>query len=140
MPSRVRWHRVRVGLVAALLIIFAGVVIDSLFSASWVLDDALLLAAAGSHYFGTPPDTRSRPYRVARRDGVPSPYHSGAHLRLSGSGGPARIRQPPAERHTNAVGLVQPARLQLALLDPQACREIGIVATHLVNTAPATNR
>ena len=46
MPRRVHWHRVRVGLVVALLIIFAGVVIDSLFSASWVLDDALLLAAA----------------------------------------------------------------------------------------------
>jgi hypothetical protein len=44
MPRHVRWHRVRVGLVVAL--IFAGVVIDSLFSASWALDDGLLLAAA----------------------------------------------------------------------------------------------
>jgi hypothetical protein len=33
-------------LVVALIIIFAGVVIDSLFSASWALDDGLLLAAA----------------------------------------------------------------------------------------------
>jgi hypothetical protein len=46
MPSHVHWHRVRVGLVVALLFIFAGVVIDSLLSASWVLDDGLLLAAA----------------------------------------------------------------------------------------------
>jgi drug/metabolite transporter (DMT)-like permease len=46
MPRHVRWHRVRVGLVVALIIIFAGVVIDSLFSASWALDDGLLLAAA----------------------------------------------------------------------------------------------
>jgi uncharacterized membrane protein YfcA len=46
MPRRVDWHRVRVGLVVALIIIFAGVVIDSLFSASWALDDGLLLAAA----------------------------------------------------------------------------------------------
>jgi drug/metabolite transporter (DMT)-like permease len=46
MPSHVRWHRVRVGLVLALILIFAGVVIDSLFSASWALDDGLLLAAA----------------------------------------------------------------------------------------------
>ena len=40
-------HRVRVGLVLSLVLIFAGIVIDSLFSASWVLDDGLLLAAAG---------------------------------------------------------------------------------------------
>lgn len=33
---QVDWHRVRVGLVVALVIIFAGVVIDSLFSASWL--------------------------------------------------------------------------------------------------------
>jgi drug/metabolite transporter (DMT)-like permease len=32
--------------VVGLIIIFAGVVIDSLFSASWALDDGLLLAAA----------------------------------------------------------------------------------------------
>jgi hypothetical protein len=32
--------------VVALIILFAGVVIDSLFSASWALDDGLLLAAA----------------------------------------------------------------------------------------------
>jgi hypothetical protein len=32
--------------VVALIIIFAGVVIDSLFSASWALDDGLLLASA----------------------------------------------------------------------------------------------
>jgi hypothetical protein len=46
MPSHDRWHRVRVGLVVALVLIFAGVVIDSLFSASWALDDGLLLTAA----------------------------------------------------------------------------------------------
>jgi hypothetical protein len=45
MPSHVHWHRVRVGLVLALILVFAGVVIDSLFSASWALDDGLLLAA-----------------------------------------------------------------------------------------------
>jgi len=46
MPSHDRRHRVRVGLVVALILIFTGVVIDSLFSASWVLDDGLLLAGA----------------------------------------------------------------------------------------------
>jgi hypothetical protein len=46
MSPQVDWHGVRVGLVVALIIIFAGVVIDSLFSASWALDDGLLLAAA----------------------------------------------------------------------------------------------
>ena len=40
------WHRVRVGLVVALIIIFAGIMLDSAFSASWALDDGLLLAAA----------------------------------------------------------------------------------------------
>ena len=48
MPRHVDWHRVRVGLVVALIIIFAGVMIDSLFSASWALDDGLLLAAAAA--------------------------------------------------------------------------------------------
>jgi hypothetical protein len=48
MSRQVDWHRVRVGLVVALIIIFAGVVIDSLFSASWALDDGLLLAAAAA--------------------------------------------------------------------------------------------
>ena len=33
-------------LVLMLVLIFAGIVIDSLFSASWALDDGLLLAAA----------------------------------------------------------------------------------------------
>jgi hypothetical protein len=46
MARDVRWHRIRVALVVALVLIFAGVVIDSLLSASWVLDDGLLLAAA----------------------------------------------------------------------------------------------
>ena len=46
MRRHVNWHRVRVGLVVALIIIFAGVVIDSLFSANWALDVGLLLAAA----------------------------------------------------------------------------------------------
>ena len=40
------WHRVRVVLVLMLVLVFAGIVIDSLFSASWALDDGLLLAAA----------------------------------------------------------------------------------------------
>ena len=40
------WHRVRAGLVLLLVLIFAGIVIDSLFSASWALDDGLLLAVA----------------------------------------------------------------------------------------------
>jgi uncharacterized membrane protein YcjF (UPF0283 family) len=43
---RAHWHRVRVGLVVALIVVCVGVVIDSLLSASWVLDDGLLLAAA----------------------------------------------------------------------------------------------
>ena len=46
MPRHVRWRKLRVGLVVALVLIFAGVVIDSLLSASWALDDGLLLAAA----------------------------------------------------------------------------------------------
>ena len=46
MPRPGRWQRIRVGLVAALVLIFAGVVVDSLFSASWALDDGLLLVAA----------------------------------------------------------------------------------------------
>jgi hypothetical protein len=46
MPRHVDWHRVRVGLVVALLIIFPGVVIDSLLSASWARDVGVLLAAA----------------------------------------------------------------------------------------------
>jgi hypothetical protein len=35
-------------LVVALILIFAGVVIDALFSASWALDVGLLLAAAAA--------------------------------------------------------------------------------------------
>jgi hypothetical protein len=46
MPRHGRRQRIRVGLVVALVLIFAGVVIDSLLSASWALDDSLLLAAA----------------------------------------------------------------------------------------------
>ena len=38
--------QVRVVLVLLLVLLFAGIVIDSLFSASWALDDGLLLAAA----------------------------------------------------------------------------------------------
>ena len=41
-----QWHRVRVALALSLVLIFAGIVIDSLFSASWALDDGLLLTAA----------------------------------------------------------------------------------------------
>jgi hypothetical protein len=40
------WHRVRIVLVLLLVLLFAGIVIDSLFSASWALDDGILLAAA----------------------------------------------------------------------------------------------
>jgi len=47
-------------LVVALIIIFAGVVIDSLFSASWALDVGVLLAAGGSHRAGAPRNARSR--------------------------------------------------------------------------------
>ena len=39
-------RRVRVGLVVALIVIFAGIVLDSLLSASWASDDGLLLAGA----------------------------------------------------------------------------------------------
>ena len=46
MIRRARWHRVRVVLVLSLVLVFAGIVIDSLFSASWALDDGLLLVAA----------------------------------------------------------------------------------------------
>lgn len=46
MRRRMDIHRLRVGLVIALILVLAGVVIDSLFSASWALDDGLLLAAA----------------------------------------------------------------------------------------------
>ena len=46
MLRQARWHRVRVGLVLSLILIFAGIVLDSLFSANWALDDGLLLAAA----------------------------------------------------------------------------------------------
>ncbi len=46
MQRHVHWHRVRIGLVVALVIVFAGVVVDSLLSASWGLDDGLLLLAA----------------------------------------------------------------------------------------------
>jgi flagellar motor component MotA len=46
MLRDVHWNKVRVGLVLALIVIVAGIVLDSLFSASWALDDALLLVAA----------------------------------------------------------------------------------------------
>jgi hypothetical protein len=46
MPGHVHLHRLRVGLLVALILILAGVVIDSLLSASWALDDGLLLTAA----------------------------------------------------------------------------------------------
>ena len=45
MTRQVQWHRVRIGLVVALVLVSAGVVIDSLLSASWALDDGLLLLA-----------------------------------------------------------------------------------------------
>jgi hypothetical protein len=40
------WHWLRRVLVGALVLIAAGVVVDSLLSASWALDDGLLIAAA----------------------------------------------------------------------------------------------
>ena len=46
MPRHVHWHRVRIGLMVALVLVFAGVILDSLLSASWALDDGLLLLAA----------------------------------------------------------------------------------------------
>ena len=46
MPRHVHWHRVRIGLVVALAVVLAGVVLDSLLSANWALDDGLLLLAA----------------------------------------------------------------------------------------------
>jgi hypothetical protein len=46
MPSHEHGRRIRAGLVVTLALIFAGVVIDSLFSASWAMDDGILLAAA----------------------------------------------------------------------------------------------
>ena len=46
MPRHVHWHRVRIGLVVALVLVFAGVILDSLLSANWALDDGLLLLAA----------------------------------------------------------------------------------------------
>ena len=39
-------HRLRVGLALSLILVLAGIVIDSLYSASWALDDGLLVAAA----------------------------------------------------------------------------------------------
>jgi O-antigen ligase len=41
-----QWHRARVGLVLALILVLAGIVLDSLLSASRALDDSLLAAAA----------------------------------------------------------------------------------------------
>ena len=46
MPRHIHWHRVRIGLVVALVLVFAGVILDSLLSANWALDDGLLLLAA----------------------------------------------------------------------------------------------
>lgn len=46
MLRHVDIHRLRVGLVLALILVLAGVVIDSLFSARWALDDGLLLTVA----------------------------------------------------------------------------------------------
>ena len=46
MRRHVDWRRVRIGLWLAFVLVFAGVVIDSLLSASWALDDGLLLVAA----------------------------------------------------------------------------------------------
>ena len=43
-----QWHRARVGLVLALILVLAGIVLDSLFSASRALDDSLLVVAAAA--------------------------------------------------------------------------------------------
>jgi hypothetical protein len=44
--GQVHTRRLRVGLVVALITVLAGVVLDSILSADWALDDGLLLAAA----------------------------------------------------------------------------------------------
>ena len=46
MRDHVHWQRIRVGLWIALVLVLAGVVVDSLLSASWALDDGLLLLVA----------------------------------------------------------------------------------------------
>jgi len=46
MFGHAHWHRARIGLVLSLILIFAGILVDSLLSASPALDDGLLLAAA----------------------------------------------------------------------------------------------
>ncbi len=45
---------------------------------------------------------------------------------------PAPDRSPSGRPGRRSRTLVQPARLELALLDPQVARELGIVAAHLL--------
>jgi hypothetical protein len=46
MLRHAQWHRVRIGLTLALILVLAGIAVDSLFSSSAALDDSLLLVAA----------------------------------------------------------------------------------------------
>jgi len=46
MLGRVHARTLRLGLLLVLIIVLAGVVIDSILSAAWALDDGLLLVAA----------------------------------------------------------------------------------------------
>jgi hypothetical protein len=48
MLRQAQWHRVRIGLTLALILVLAGIVLDSLFSSSAALDDSLLLVAAAA--------------------------------------------------------------------------------------------
>ena len=77
-------------MVVALIIIVAGVVIDSLFSASWALDDGLLVAAAAVIGLALPV-TRNR---GGRRD------HPGlGHVRERHPSGELRLAQVPDADH-----------------------------------------
>jgi hypothetical protein len=48
MLREAQWHRVRIGLTLALILVLAGIVVDSLFSSSAALDDSLLLVAGAA--------------------------------------------------------------------------------------------
>jgi hypothetical protein len=48
MARHAHLRRVRIGLGVALVLVLSGVVIDSLLSARWAFDDALLLLAAAA--------------------------------------------------------------------------------------------
>jgi hypothetical protein len=48
-------------------------------------------------------------------------------------GGGEGLRGDHKSPLSSFLDLVQPARLELALVDPQVRRELGIVATHLID-------